>query len=149
MEWLTAILAELPADAHWSTRRRMAILQRWPLGRQAEAQADAAVGKPALRDQMIAEIEAIKAAIPSGLPPSVPEVVTMRQARLALLQTGMLTSVSSAVAVMPGDAGEAARIEWEFSSTVERNRPLVQSLIGALGLTEAQLDALFTLAATL
>lgn len=81
--------------------------------------------------------------------PAVPAVVTMRQARLALLQNGMLTQVNTAVANMPGAAGDAARIEWEFSSTVERNRPLVQSLIGALGLTESQLDDLFRLAATL
>lgn len=82
-------------------------------------------------------------------PLPVPAVVTMRQARLALLQNGMLTQVNDAVAGMPGAAGDAARIEWEFSSTVERNRPLVQSLIGALGLTESQLDDLFRLAATL
>lgn len=81
--------------------------------------------------------------------PGIPQIVTMRQARLALLQSGMLTQVNTAVANMPGAAGDAARIEWEFSSTVERNRPLVQSLIGALGLTESQLDDLFRLAATL
>lgn len=80
---------------------------------------------------------------------SVPQLVTMRQARLALLQNGMLTQVNTAVANMPGAAGDAARIEWEFSSAVERNHPLVQSLIGALGLTESQLDDLFRLAATL
>lgn len=81
--------------------------------------------------------------------PAVPEVVTMRQARLALLQSGLLAQVNTAVAAMPGAAGDAARIEWEFSSTVERNRPLVQSLVGALGMTDAQLDDLFRLAATL
>ncbi len=73
----------------------------------------------------------------------------MRQARLALLQSGLLSQVNTAVASMPGVAGDTARIEWEFSSTVERNRPLVQSLVGALGLTDAQLDDLFRLAATL
>lgn len=81
--------------------------------------------------------------------PAVPDSVTMRQARLALLQSGLLAQVNSAVAAMPGAAGDTARIEWEFSSTVERNRPLVQSLVGALGLTDAQLDDLFRLAATL
>lgn len=79
----------------------------------------------------------------------VPEVVTMRQARLALMQSGLLAQVNTAVANMPGAAGDTARIEWEFSSTVERNRPLVQSLIDALGLTESHLDDLFRLAATL
>lgn len=78
-----------------------------------------------------------------------PAVVTMRQARLALLQSGLLTKVNTAIANMPGAAGDAARIEWEFSSTVERNRPLVQSLSSVLGLTESQLDDLYRLAAAL
>lgn len=86
---------------------------------------------------------------PPSPPVVIPTVVTMRQARLALLQSDMLDQVNAAVVSMPGTAGEAARIEWEFSSTVERNRPLVQSLTTALGLTDAQLDDLFTLAATL
>lgn len=81
--------------------------------------------------------------------PAIPEVVTMRQARLALLQAGLLAQVNTAVANMLGAAGDTARIEWEFSSTVERNRPLVQALGAALGLTDAQLDDLFRLAATL
>lgn len=85
----------------------------------------------------------------AALPPPVPAVVAMRQARLALLQVGLLTQVNTAVANMPGAQGDAARIEWEFSSTVERNRPLVQALGAALGLTDAQLDDLFRLAATL
>jgi len=85
--------------------------------------------------------------VPAPLP--VPSVVTMRQARLALLQAGLLAQVNTAVANMPGAAGDAARIEWTFSSTVERNHPLVQSVTGALGLTESQLDDLFRLAATL
>jgi len=80
---------------------------------------------------------------------AVPSSVTMRQARLALLQTGLLSQVNTTIANMPSPAGDAARIEWEFSSVVERNRPLVQSLVGALGITDAQLDDLFILAATL
>ena len=84
-------------------------------------------------------------------PPPVPVItsVTMRQARLALLQQGLLTQVNNAVASMPGAQGDAVRIEWEFSSTVERNRPFVNSLSDALGLTSIQLDNLFKLAATL
>jgi len=69
----------------------------------------------------------------------------MRQARLALLQQGMLSQVESAVA----GAGQAAQIEWEYSSTVERDKALVQAIAPALGLTETQLDDLFRLAATL
>ena len=81
--------------------------------------------------------------------PVVPVSVTMRQARLALLQQGLLTQVNNAVATMPGAQGDAVRIEWEFSNTVERNRPFVQALAASLGLTSQQIDDLFTLAATL
>jgi hypothetical protein len=75
----------------------------------------------------------------------IPSVVTMRQARLALLQSGLLASVNTAVAA----ADEATKITWEFSSEVNRNHPFVATLATALGLTDAQLDDLFTLAATL
>lgn len=74
-----------------------------------------------------------------------PSVVTMRQARLALLASGLLSSVNSAVA----SADEATQIVWEFSSEVQRSNALISTLATALGLTDAQLDDLFTLAATL
>lgn len=81
--------------------------------------------------------------------PVVPSSVLMRQARRALLQSGLLAQVNVAVASMPGMEGEAARVDWEFAGTVERNNPLVQSLATALSLTETQLDDLFLLASTL
>lgn len=82
-------------------------------------------------------------------PPPIPTAVTMRQARLALLQANLLTQVNNAIAAMPGPAGEAVRIEWEYAQGLDRNHALVQALIPALGLTEAQVDALFTEAAKL
>lgn len=81
--------------------------------------------------------------------PPVPQSVTMRQARLALLGAGLLQSVDAAVAAMPGVGGDAARIEWEYAMSVERGSPLVAGLSASLGLTDAQLDALFTTAAGL
>ena len=79
----------------------------------------------------------------------VPQSVTMRQARLALLAAGKLAAVNSAIAAMTGAAGDTARIEWEFSSEVQREQPLVLALGGMLGMSEAQLDALFVAAAVL
>lgn len=79
----------------------------------------------------------------------IPSVVTMRQARLALLQQGLLSTVSAAIDSMTGDTGEAARIEWEYAATVERVSPLILSLGSALGLSDEQLDELFVLAASL
>lgn len=75
---------------------------------------------------------------------AVPEVVTMRQARLALLGAGLLAQVNTAVANMPGAEGDAARIEWEYAQEVRRDSPLVVALSEILGLTSAQLDDLFT-----
>jgi len=80
------------------------------------------------------------------VPPPV-TTVSMRQARLALLGAGLLAQVNDAVAAMLGVEGEAARIEWEYATEVSRESPLVAGLIASLGLTEAQLDALFVAAA--
>lgn len=82
-------------------------------------------------------------------PEPVPKAVTMRQARLALLNIGKLSDVATAIAGLPSPQKEAAEIEWEFSSTIERKRPLVQTLGPLLGLSEAQLDDLFITASKL
>lgn len=70
---------------------------------------------------------------------------TMRQARLALKQQGLLATVQSNIDTLTEDS----QIEWEYAAIVERNSPLVTSLGGALGLTETQVDDLFKLAITL
>ena len=82
-------------------------------------------------------------------PPSAPRVVTMRQARLALLQAGKLTAVNQTLAALTGVQGEAARIEWEFAASVGRGSELVTMLSAALSLSDDDLEALFTTAAAL
>lgn len=80
---------------------------------------------------------------PPPSPPSVPERVTMRQARIALSRAGLITQVEQALSSMEGQAGEEARIEWEFSSEVHRNKPFVIELGIAVGLSPEQMDQLF------
>jgi hypothetical protein len=46
-------------------------------------------------------------------------------------------------------AGGAAKIEWEYAATVERDSTLVVGMTAALGLTEQQLDDLFVAAGAL
>lgn len=94
---------------------------------------------------------AVAPALPAYVPPpsDVPQAVTMRQARLALLAANMLTTVNTAIAAMPGAEGEAARIEWEYAQEVRRDSPLVSALSVAFGWTGAQLDAMFISAKTL
>lgn len=82
------------------------------------------------------------------LPPPpifVPSVVSMRQARLALLSSDLLAGVNAAVEQMP----EAAQIEWEYATTVDRNSQLVIGLSSLLNLDSDALDELFTAAAAL
>lgn len=78
-------------------------------------------------------------------PPVIPKVVTMRQARLALLQQSLLAAVEAAVA----QAGEVAKIEWQYATDVKRDNALVTAIASQLNLTSQQLDDLFTLASTL
>ena len=70
--------------------------------------------------------------------------VTPRQARLAMQQAGLITAVTAWIAA----ADEATRIEWEFALEVRRDWPPITACAAALGLTDEQLDELFTLAAT-
>ncbi len=71
--------------------------------------------------------------------------VTPRQARLALLGAGLLAQVEAAVA----QAGGAAQITWDFATEVNRLDPFIISIGGALGMSSAQIDALFEAAKTL
>jgi hypothetical protein len=77
--------------------------------------------------------------------PYIPSVVSMRQARLALLQSGLLTTVDAAIA----QGTEADKISWEYATEVNRNDALVTNLSVTLGLTDQQLDDLFVLASSL
>ena len=88
--------------------------------------------------------------VPLPQEPSKVRLVSMRQARLALLQAGLLTQVETAIAAI-GDAGQraAVQIEWEYATEVNRSHPWVQTLGAALGLSAEDLDALFEQAATL
>ena len=69
----------------------------------------------------------------------VPQTVTPRQARLGLLSMGLLDQVGVAVE----QAGSAAKITWEYATTIDRTDALVNDLGAALGLTTEQIDDLF------
>ncbi len=91
-------------------------------------------------------VEDIPAPLPNPEPtdpePSAPRWVSMRQARLALLQQGLLASVETAIAA----AGQAAQIEWEYAHGVEMDSPLVEAMRDALGLTDDDVLGLFAIA---
>jgi hypothetical protein len=95
--------------------------------------------------------EVAQAAQGIELPPEVqPEpprfvmpTITAAQLRLALLGMGITAAmVEAAIDAMPGAEAqrEAARIQWEYATSYQRDHPLVVALGAALGLTEAQID---------
>ena len=76
----------------------------------------------------------------------VPQQVTMRQARLALLGAGLLDDVEMVIAA----AGRAEQLEWEYAAVVDRSGPIVAIVQQQQkALTDAQIDDLFREAAKL
>jgi len=76
-------------------------------------------------------------------PTPIPTVISMRQARLALLARGKLDDVEAAINAQEEPLKSVVRIEWDYATEVDRNWPTLIALAPALGLTEADLDALF------
>ena len=63
--------------------------------------------------------------------------ITMRQARMMLLNEGLLDEVNLAITT------DEQKIWWDYSTTVERNHPLVDAVLIALGKTSAEIDTMF------
>ena len=79
------------------------------------------------------------------LPPSIPKTVTMRQARLQLLNLGLLDDVETTISSF----SRAAQIEWEYSTEVLRGNDLVQQLQSLLPLSDLEMDLFFLAASRL
>jgi hypothetical protein len=62
---------------------------------------------------------------------------------------GLLPTVDAAIAALTGDAGIVARAAWNSGAPLARNGPTVLSLSSALGLSSAQVDAMFLQAESL
>jgi hypothetical protein len=82
-------------------------------------------------------------------PEPVPQTVSMAQARLALIGAGLFSTIDAGLKALPEPQRTTALTAWEYAPTVSRNGALVTTLAGQFGLTEAQLDALFTAAAAI
>lgn len=81
-------------------------------------------------------------------PPYIPQFVTRRQGRLALLDAGKLDDVEAIIdAITDPIQKRAAQIEYE-ADTWERSNQFLQVVWSLLGGSEAELDALFIDAAS-
>ncbi|MQW00736.1 hypothetical protein GHK46_26480 [Sinorhizobium medicae] len=77
--------------------------------------------------------------------------LTARQLRLGLVSNGItLSQVHATLDAMPAGADrDKALIEWEYATTFTRTHPLIASVGAALGLSDEQIDAMWTAAASL
>ena len=89
--------------------------------------------------------EAIQGDVAEYVPPepAIPDRVTARQFKLALLQAGLLTSVEGWIATQ----SQAVLVAYANSGTFVRTEPMMAAGFAALGFTPEQIDAFFTAAA--
>ena len=90
--------------------------------------------EPEYTEAELAEIEKAK----------IPQSITPRQARLALLNAELLDEVDAMLA-----ANREWQIEWEYATAIERSSPLISAMATQLNLTDTQIDEMFALAAQL
>lgn len=95
---------------------------------------------PGLTPITVAQANALRAPVATT-----PQSVTRFQARAALARAGLFTTVNSAMVAFPID--DERRLAWEDAQEFRRTSPTMLQMAAALGLTDAQLDELFTTAA--
>lgn len=76
----------------------------------------------------------------------VPEAVSPRQARLALLGAGLLSTVENILTTIPSPQGDAARIDWEYATEFRRDSALITEIAPLIGINDEQIDDLFRVA---
>lgn len=70
--------------------------------------------------------------------------ITPRQARLKLLEVGLLDDLEAIIST-----NRAWQIEWEYATEVRRDSPLIDAIATQAGMTSEQIDQLFVEAAAL
>ena len=78
-------------------------------------------------------------------PAPVPQVISIAQAKAALAAAGLLDAANAAVAAT--GANSQTSIAWQYATEFHRDSPNIAAVAAALGLTSAQVDALFVTAA--
>ena len=69
----------------------------------------------------------------------IPSIVTIRQARRALLDAGLLDEIEGAISI----ADRATQVDWESTTEVHRDWPLLGEIQRKMGLSDAQIDEHF------
>ena len=78
----------------------------------------------------------------------VPQTVTPRQAKIALLQAGLLDEIETVIASIPDETTRRiAQVEWEYAQEFRRDWQLLNQLAEQAGISQDQIDELFIAAA--
>lgn len=118
---------------------------------ERDTQQQAREAAESARDEAQAMVQQLQARLAEVNPPpvnGVPQVVSRKQGRAALILAGLFGQVQPIIDAVP-DATQRALTQnaWDSAQTFERQDPFLLSLGAALGLDDAQLDALFVQAA--
>jgi hypothetical protein len=99
-------------------------------------------------NSVTSEIETVEEVVQAKT--AVPQTVTPRQIRIALVMSGIsLSTIEAMIDSLPEPDRSITRITWEYSIEFQRNNPLLNAMAPALGFTQQQIDELFQLASTL
>ena len=90
-------------------------------------------------------VDLVDEEIEANFKASVPSKVTMRQARLALIEVDLLSTINAAIA---NGSDEVMKVEWEYSDEVRRDWDSLIAMATQLGMTENDIDNLFILASS-
>jgi hypothetical protein len=84
--------------------------------------------------------------IPAATGPGTIQIVTARQAKLALLDAGLFDDIETYIGTLDGVEGKRAKIAWECASTFRRDDQLLNAVAEVKGLSAAEIDHLFWVA---
>ena len=91
----------------------------------------------------------VRAATPQELQDRIPRAVDPHQFVLALLDGGYLAGVQAAIDALPAAAKQRAQIKFDRAIIFRRGDAFVDQIRTFLGLTQAQMDAVFVAASKL
>jgi hypothetical protein len=99
-------------------------------------------------NSITSEIETVEEVVQAQA--AVPQTVTPRQIRIALVMSGIsLSTIEAMIDSLPEPDRSITKITWEYSVEFQRNNPLLNAIAPIFGFTQQQIDELFQLASTL
>lgn len=90
-------------------------------------------------DSIIDNSEEMKDRLREFRDDGIPYKISIRQAKLALLEAGLLDDIENAMA----SADRSVQISWEYATEFERDNPLILYFQSQLNLSKEQVDNLF------